>query len=258
MMQVSVSRRAPASVGAALLLTSGIASAAGARPDASAADASPRELRSFGEPGDVVLGDVIGARTARAPTTGLVAVGVGAGGAIGGVGALGAVVMPEAAPSVSAAWFGLTSASAGVDGAPRAKWSTARFEPSVDVFVARGLSLGGAIGFEMSRVRFGELPAAFDATALSFDPRAGYAVPLGSTIALWPRIRAGITVQQSNLARASRGYRLGADLPVVIRLARHVLVDFGPEIAYSAVDMPGGVASRSAHVAGRAGLSLIF
>jgi hypothetical protein len=263
-------RLCPAAAALVLLALPAMARADEPPPDApAAAPATQPARRGFGEPGDIILHDVIGARTSRAPTAGFVGGvggvgGIGGVGGVGGVGSLGALGGFSPGPSLSAAWFDIASTKTRFGPFPSSELTTVRFEPSVDVFVARHVSIGGAIGFETSRMRFpaglGAPPGNVTAqwTALSFDPRLGYAIPLTEAISLWPRVSAGITVQQQTFGAAPRSYRVGGGLPLVVRVSSHVLLDVGPELTYAVLDVPPGFVSRSFHVAGRGGLSLAF
>lgn len=248
----------PAAAAAALLTVPVTAHAAEAVADAPAGPSTTRVQRSFGERGDVILQNIVGVRTSRAPTAGVYPMG-----SVGGLGALGALG-GGAGPSVSAAWFDIASIGTRPNEHSSTRTTTVRFEPSADVFVARHVSVGGSVGFEMTKARFpvGPSPSpnlTLQSTALSVDPRVGYVVPLTDAIALWPRVRAGVTLQQQSYSAGLRSYRVGGDLPLVIRISSHVLLDVGPELTYAAIDLPQhGVVSRSLHVAGRGGLSLAF
>src|SRR5688572_6895200 len=98
------------------------------------ASTPPPPKLAIGEKGDVVLEDIVGARSSSATST-ITPAGMAPG--VGGVGTIGLV---STGPSFSAAWFGMSSTDMEINGATT---SVARysFHPSADFFVARHVSL---------------------------------------------------------------------------------------------------------------------
>jgi hypothetical protein len=54
------------------------------------------------------------------------------------------------------------------------------------------------------------------------------------------------------------GFRVGADLPLVVAVSSHVLLSCGPELTYASYDRGSLTRAESLHLAGRGGLSLLF
>jgi len=230
--------------------------------DAPADVVKPPAKRAIGEAGDVVLEDIVGARSASRtgtlapiPTSGI----GGLAGQSGAVGALGGLGFVSTGPSISAAWFAMSSTNVGIDGGPSTTLTRVSFQPSADVFVIRGLSVGGQIGYERSSIRLPGQTSSFDSSSVSLDPRVGYAIPITSGVAVWPRARMGVTLHQQTIQTPTpRQFRFGVDAPLAVRVSDHVLLDFGPELTYAVLDSNQGVVTRSLTFAGRGGLSLVF
>ena len=242
-------RRVCALVAVVLLLGSGRAAARESGSEAESA--APRtKQRAFGDAGDVVLQDLIGVRTSSAPNRAPYAA---APPGTDGVGTL-----DDSGPSVSAGWLDVWISKVGFDGGASRVSRTIRFEPSADVFVATRISLGGSVGVAVGSFRNPGFSRSVEGVALSLDPRIGYLITISDVFALWPRVRAGITVDPTDGAIDAVGWRLGADLPVVVRVSSHVLLNCGPEITYAVSDAGSLTSARSFHLAGRGGLSVLF
>jgi len=221
----------------------------------------PPAKKALGEAGDIVLEDVIGARS-QSPNTVIVPANNGSSGAIGGAtgaaSGLGAVGVLSQGPSVSAAWFSMSSSSSGPNEGLSVRISRWSFTPSADVFIARGLSVGGLLGYSRTSVHLPGQLASFDTNAFTIDPRIGYTIPVSSQIVVWPRVHAGITAHYGALDKpTAQQYRAGLDVPLAIRVSSHLLVDVGPEVTYSVLEAQFG-STRTFAFAGRGGLSLVF
>lgn len=114
----------------------------------------------------------------------------------------------------------------------------------IDAFVTNGLSVGGALGFFY-------LSNQNDTASTGFllAPRIGYAVPVGPSVAIWPR--AGVTYWHisnnpsgTGTDTSSSAVAVTIEVPVTILLAPRVAFTIGP-----AVDIGVG-GSTSASVGG--------
>jgi hypothetical protein len=223
--------------------------------EASKPPARPARTMAIGEAGDVVLEDVVGARSSNAISVPIAVNAPGTGGAVGGLGGVGFV---STGPSFSAAWFGMSSTDTEVNGATTTvtRWS---FNPSADVFPARGVSIGGRLGIERTSIQFPMQTASIDSNAVSLDPRVGYIISVTPQAAVWPRVKGGVTLHHNSFTSSPpRQWRGGIDVPLVIRVSQHAVVDFGPELTYAVLDTNMGVVTRTLSIAGRGGLSLVF
>jgi hypothetical protein len=123
-----------------------------------------------------------------------------------------------------------------------AKTTSLWLAPSFDVFVTDRLSLGalvavehswGAVASDGQRL---ELP---DTTSMTFLPRAGFYVPFGDRLGLWPRVGVGYTsVESVSFSGAAgvpvrdtlRAMMLDLDLSVVYRFGETFFMRGGPEV----------------------------
>ena len=148
-----------------------------------------------------------------------------------------------------------------------------RLSPGLDVFVARRISLGLTLsvgysddqgyGTDGSLVRV-------KGSSFSVGPRVGYLIALGDTVALWPTVTLGFATsrQQASLVSGTRlstgstvgapttrwtGLWVGAYAPLVVQLAPHFFVGFGPTFSH---DFAKAVADGAASSAGAQGTSL--
>jgi len=122
--------------------------------------------------------------------------------------------------------------------------------PSLDVFVTDRLSLGGRGHIDYFSSRYDSSGAGMgglEATGYGVGlwPRVGYVVPLGEAVALWPRLEVGADVTRQAFRTGERSLvrRWGAELDVglVVRVAKHLLLDLGPVVAYSLTEQDGGL-----------------
>lgn len=173
------------------------------------ADVKTREPEAFGRRGSVVLGEIVGARASTLPPGGLAG--------LGGFG------------SVTAAWLSFGSTRVG-DTMVR----SIAAEPSFDVFVANGVSLGGIIGAGVTS-HSSDVPGRWSAEQWHFTamPRIGDSLELTKDVALWPRFAAGVTLREATGdPRIATAFRATFDVPFVFRLARHVALQVGPHVSY--------------------------
>jgi hypothetical protein len=103
-------------------------------------------------------------------------------------------------------------------------------EPSADVMVTNHLSLGGRLGAAYVTQQ-GDGGYRLDAV-----PRVGYVLPIAGRFAFWPRLGVGYGVER--IARGGdRDFTYAAsaavDLGVVMRVTKHLLIDFGPVFSYA-------------------------
>lgn len=213
------------------------------------ADAAPPPAKArFGDAGDVVLGNVLGLSTYREPTAM----------PLGGIGAASGIGLAGAGPAAEVAWVSVTSSETQFTNGATWRSSGFRVAPSVDVFVAHRVSLGGMIGVRRSVVSQTLGPqtsevALWDAT---FLPRVGYAIPLGDAVTIWPRARAGLTVHAGSIDVAPV-LRAGLDAPLVFAVSRHVLLDVGPDLSWTR-QKSDAFDTRILAFGVKGGLSLVF
>lgn len=172
-------------------------------------DVEGRAPEAFGRAGTVVLGEIVGARASSLPNGGLVG--------LGGFG------------SVTAAWLSFGSTR---NGDTTVRSITA--EPSFDVFVADGISLGGILGGGITSYS-SDQPASssMEHWHLTAMPRIGDSLELAKDIALWPRFAAGVTLRDDPGApRLATAFRATFDVPFVFGIARHVALQVGPHVSY--------------------------
>jgi hypothetical protein len=100
--------------------------------------------------------------------------------------------------------------------------------PSADVFVVRGLSVGGAVAYYHSEISGGS--AALN--GISVGPRIGYDLPLGDHFSLWSvaRVAYGETWLGGT---SSQGLSVGGYAPVLYHPVAHFFFGLGPNVSYS-------------------------
>lgn len=122
-----------------------------------------------------------------------------------------------------------------------------RVAPSADVFVVDRLSVGAALGAEISRAKLENrvLGAVHTSTTWFASPRVGIDVPITSWLDVYPR--AGFTVgmissseRSVSLARTDRDdsgavYGLSLHVSVLAHIAPHAFVGAGPTVEYRTV-----------------------
>jgi hypothetical protein len=156
---------------------------------------------------------------------------------------------------------------------------TVWFAPSIDVFAARGLSIGGTLaaaymGGRAIIPRDGQAPELISARGIGFTflPRVGYAIPLGEHLALWPRLGLGYsigTMATVSSVREKYAYTAStcmavADVSLVARVHRNIYFRVAPQLSIDMQDITSrcGVPSYSEHVTvefgATAGVGLLF
>lgn len=195
-------------------------------------------MRPFGARGDVVLPDLIGIRSGGLGFLGVLA---SAGGSFG----------PVAPPSIS----GLVGYDHNVAELPSAgatltsSVDSISVGPSLDVFIANRISIGGMAGFAYGwgTQRFvaqgGETVERGTSFTVGVAPRVGYVIPLAAGFSLWPRAGVGFTFSRADtedvspgapprLSSVAGGIRsaIGVDLGLVFRPAPNIVFSAIPEL----------------------------
>jgi hypothetical protein len=113
--------------------------------------------------------------------------------------------------------------------------------PGADIFVVRGLSMGGRVGYAKS------LPSFQDEYVMREDgvtvgPSVGYALNLNDRLSLWPNLEAGFGLKWIDLETdvpfpVTRGTTIsfGGALPLVFWAAPRFLLGFGPSLTRTAL-----------------------
>lgn len=177
---------------------------------ATEADVAEHAPDAFGRPGSVVLGDIIAARAVTPSPIG----------ALGGTSTL------------TAGWLSFGSTRSG-----ETQMRTIFAEPSFDVFVARGVSLGAVIGggvtsYETTTPGL-DGRSSMEQWHLTAMPRIGDSLPLTRDIAMWPRFAAGVVLSDGpGQDKVGVSMRATFDVPFVFSLTRHVLFQVGPQVSY--------------------------
>lgn len=116
-----------------------------------------------------------------------------------------------------------------------------------DAFVARGFSVGGALGIVHFAPDDGD-----SITGFIVAPRAGYAARLGSRLWIWPRL--GFTYAQLSTNPDGAGadltataYALTAEVPFAIAVAPRVVLHLGPtfDLGLGGSTSAGGLSADS-------------
>jgi hypothetical protein len=215
------------------MLAAAIEAAEPAEAPAPAPPPAAPPVEYFGRAGTVVLGEIVGARV-------LTPMPVGTPGAFG----LG---------MVSTGWFSFGSTRSGN---MNVKGFAA--EPSFDVFVANGVSVGAIVGGGVTSFSADPGAPSLEYWHFTAMPRVGDSIDLTKEIALWPRFAAGVTLSEvSGQGGVGTMLRATFDVPFVFRIARHVALQAGPQIGYfNQISGPPDVRGFSGGVS--AGLSLLL
>lgn len=171
---------------------------------AAEADVKEHASESFGRAGSVVLGEVIAARFGSGPS---------------GLGAVGS--------QVGTGWLSFSSMRSGESSA-----KAIQVEPSFDVFVANGLSIGATIGGGVASFGgpFNQSHENWYATAM---PRIGETISLTRDITMWIRAGAGMVLGDgASYPRTGVGFRAMVDVPFVFTVTKHVALQAGPHLVY--------------------------
>lgn len=119
--------------------------------------------------------------------------------------------------------------------------TTAMFAPAADVFLIDGLSLGGFIGFEYSKMRD------YDGSRFSIGPRVGYNYSFTDLLSIWPKVGLAYAHTSRDFNAADQSFSDGPDtshdslalnlfMPIMIHPATHFFAGLGP---YLDVDLIG-------------------
>jgi len=130
---------------------------------------------------------------------------------------------------------------------------------AVDLFLARGFSLGGAFGYALNTDNG---PSGLKRKLITLSPRLGYAVMFGEVVGLWPRVGATYQLHYSDPADTWL-LAASADLPVVLVAGGHAAFTLGPRLdwAFLGKTFPAGGASykvKATEFGISAGVSLFF
>jgi hypothetical protein len=186
--------------------------------------------------------------------------------------------------SVTLGWFTVQSSTQESDGM-KTSATLLRFRPSADVFIVRGLSVGGSIGIERTTQT---AEGVADGSTLvgssvvgsgtrttsgrNIAPRVGYAFRLTDDLVLWPRVGFGYGTSETTQSQGStpivipagdvehgETWSIGADASLLYLLGRHAALAVGPQIQYvhAKVDEPRSIAT-SFDVGVRGTLRLMF
>jgi hypothetical protein len=99
--------------------------------------------------------------------------------------------------------------------------------PSADVFVVRGLSLGGKVTYS------GVYGSGFaPVETVSTGPRVGYNLSLGERFSLWPTASVAYSMSRESGLRSDAVSASGY-VPVLAHLASHFFVGFGPTVTFA-------------------------
>jgi hypothetical protein len=170
----------------------------------------------------------------------------------GGSSAPPAIYLPYGLGSIGYGYRGIAgymhdSTNTNTTGGQKSSADMVWLAPSVDVFVHDRVSIGGTLAVSLARGTstipgvLGQEPQTVTGTGFGFTvmPRVGYAIPLGSTFALWPRVGFGYGASSASYDDSLMDARppwtdrwMGeAELGLVARLHRHVYVNLAPRLA---------------------------
>ncbi len=149
------------------------------------------------------------------------------------------------------------------------------FNPSVDVFVAHGLSIGVNFtamyesGMRQVKYRFDDGDAILIASrgwGFTVLPRVGYAIPLSESFTVWPRLALGYSLGYLDVVGENWGERYGGisstcmaivDVGLVARVHRNVYLRAAPQLSVDLQTPVGrcGIPARLEHVFVAAGMT---
>ena len=128
-------------------------------------------------------------------------------------------------------------------------------DPSVDVFVGRGFSIGLSAGllrsWETQEIRGYFQPWSYERSAASVSPRVGYVVPIGRGLSFWPRVSVGLGYSQHatasgdathpQIAATGRSLSGSVDLGLVYQPVQRLMFKLAPQIGagHASVDSYG-------------------
>lgn len=185
----------------------------------------------FGRAGSVVLGEIIAAR-ALTPVPAA---------AVGGLGAAG---------GLSAAWLSFGATRSG-----DMTYKSAYADPAVDVFVTDKVSVGAILGGGVTSVASsGFTGETWQVTAM---PRVGSVFAIAPDVSVWARFAAGVTLFDGAGQRIlATALRATFDVPFVLQLSRHVVLQAGPQISY--VNFLAGPDQKGFSGGASGGLSIVL
>jgi hypothetical protein len=164
----------------------------------------PRE-DSFGRAGSVVLGEVIAARYGTGPS------------GLGGIGS-----------QVGTGWLSFGSTKTG-----DMTFRSIQLEPSFDVFVANGLSIGATVGGGVGSYELGSGSPGGDNWYVTAVPRIGETITLSRDVAVWIRAGAGMALGDGTAyPRMGVSFRATFDVPFVFTITKHIALQAGPHLVY--------------------------
>jgi len=191
---------------------------------------------AFGSEGQLVVSDLLGVRSSGIGYLGVMSP---SGSALGQVPVLSGLVGFAHDESTVAQGFPSI----------RSVWNTVSVAPSLDVFVARRLSIGAMVGYSYSHqtltapAGLGVLGAPNEtATLFAIAPRLGYVVPLGHGLFVWPRLGGAYSyahIEQGapRTLSVQRALTVGADVGLVYQPIRNVYLSAAPEISLSSLEV---------------------
>jgi hypothetical protein len=129
--------------------------------------------------------------------------------------------------------------------------------PSADWFVAERFSIGGTVNYSRFALEAasGGRKVEQEGEGLTVTPRFGYVFPLGSRVALWPRVSLG--VGYSEISYSDRGpgqpadslrdttWLTGAELGFVFRFGMHGFLNVSPSVRYYRTNGTRGASETS-------------
>jgi len=222
------------------------------KPEMAPLPASPAETRrGFGRNGSVVLDEIIGLGFAGLGST-----------------ATGTPLLTGWVRYVDA-----KSESGGISG----RTSMLAFAPSLDVFIAPRLSLGGQVTAFHSQTR---VQYTASSTGGGLEPRIGWVMPITEDLAFWPRAFASIAYSHARFEGLGVGalggirggstntghtvaWGAGVDAIMAATIHKTVALTFGPRISYVKSDATGappvlGSSNTSISASVHGGLALVF
>lgn len=122
------------------------------------------------------------------------------------------------------ALVGASHWSASYDDRERFQTTAAHLTPSIDVFVARGLSLGVSAPLTLSHIEHhnGDAVGRWDYLTYGGFARVGYAFPLGDRAAFWPIARVGLTRTPVPEADDPTSLIVALDPQLVVNLTKRI------------------------------------
>lgn len=108
------------------------------------------------------------------------------------------------------------------------------FAPSADIRVGERVTLGGVVAISQASYHVDGQPTQ-RATSVRIAPRIGYLIPLGSTLALWPKAQIEVATSEGFVGRGAAA-GIGTELAAVLPLTSHIYFSVAPQFTYSLTD----------------------